>query len=272
VARSVHVPLSAPPGSPHQRESPLTILRTTVREKGITGLYSGCSALVVGNAVKAGVRFVSYDHFKSILADSEVGISLSACRLLTPHRAKSARRKASLVSRAHPSVHVTHRAVSWPGCRDDGGHHRCHPVRNDQVRVRVPFFLPANAHALEQNSSTMPSVRIRNTAVSYTAPRPSYAKKVLRAYTEVYSPSYVHCVYLYPARPASRLDDATRCQFGCALHDVYHPQAVCAVHRTPGTTASDRDYVWYRCHCRSRDGICHATPRVRLVSFPPFNV
>ena len=36
------------------------------------GLYSGCAALVVGNAIKAGVRFVSYDHFKQMLADSEV--------------------------------------------------------------------------------------------------------------------------------------------------------------------------------------------------------
>lgn len=55
-----------------QRESPLTIIRSTVREKGVAGLYSGCSALVIGNSVKAGVRFVSYDHFKSMLADAEV--------------------------------------------------------------------------------------------------------------------------------------------------------------------------------------------------------
>lgn len=173
----------------------------------------------------------------------------------------------------HSSVHVTHRAVtSWLGRGDDGGHHRCHPFRNDQVRTLAPFSLPANTHALERNSSTMPSVRIPNTAVSYTAPRPSYDKKVLRAYTEVYSPSYVHYVYLYPPRPASRLDDETRRQFGCSLHDVYHSQAVRSVHRTPGTTASNRNHVWYRCHCRSRDGICHATPRVRLVSFSCSNV
>lgn len=35
-------------------------------------MYSGCSALIIGNSVKAGVRFVSYDHFKQKLADSEV--------------------------------------------------------------------------------------------------------------------------------------------------------------------------------------------------------
>lgn len=79
----------------YQREPPLTIIRTTVREKGITGLYSGCSALVVGNSIKAGVRFVSYDHFKSILADSEVSTSLSPFLFhpFTPHRARSVRQK-----------------------------------------------------------------------------------------------------------------------------------------------------------------------------------
>ena len=55
-----------------QREPLLTIVRNTVRDKGITGLYSGCSAVVIGNSVKAGVRFVTYDHFKSMLADAEV--------------------------------------------------------------------------------------------------------------------------------------------------------------------------------------------------------
>ncbi|KAH8093077.1 mitochondrial tricarboxylate transporter [Cristinia sonorae] len=58
-----------------KREPPLTIIRTTLATKGVTGLYSGCSALVVGNAAKAGVRFVSYDHFKHMLADSEGKVS-----------------------------------------------------------------------------------------------------------------------------------------------------------------------------------------------------
>ncbi|KAF9221799.1 mitochondrial carrier [Gyrodon lividus] len=58
-----------------QREAPFTILRTTVREKGVTGLYSGCSALVIGNSIKAGVRFVTYDHFKGMLADAEGKVS-----------------------------------------------------------------------------------------------------------------------------------------------------------------------------------------------------
>ncbi|KAF7312341.1 Mitochondrial tricarboxylate transporter [Mycena indigotica] len=58
-----------------KRESPIAIIRETLRTKGITGLYSGCTALVVGNSVKAGVRFVTYDHFKNMLADSEGKVS-----------------------------------------------------------------------------------------------------------------------------------------------------------------------------------------------------
>ncbi|KAJ6513356.1 mitochondrial tricarboxylate transporter [Mycena sanguinolenta] len=58
-----------------KKERPLTIIRETLKTKGVVGLYSGCTALVAGNALKAGVRFVSYDHFKSLLADSEGKVS-----------------------------------------------------------------------------------------------------------------------------------------------------------------------------------------------------
>jgi len=58
-----------------KKESPIAIIRDTLRTKGITGLYSGCTALIVGNSVKAGVRFVSYDYFKQKLADSEGKVS-----------------------------------------------------------------------------------------------------------------------------------------------------------------------------------------------------
>ncbi|KZV89477.1 citrate transporter [Exidia glandulosa HHB12029] len=54
-----------------KREGPIAIVRSTIREKGVTGLYSGCTALVIGNATKAGVRFVSYDYFKTLLADDK---------------------------------------------------------------------------------------------------------------------------------------------------------------------------------------------------------
>ncbi|KAF5383954.1 hypothetical protein D9757_007353 [Collybiopsis confluens] len=55
--------------------APLQIIRETLKTKGVLGLYSGCTALVLGNATKAGVRFVSYDQFKNMLADSEGKVS-----------------------------------------------------------------------------------------------------------------------------------------------------------------------------------------------------
>ncbi|KAF8734638.1 hypothetical protein AX14_003271 [Amanita brunnescens Koide BX004] len=58
-----------------QKESPLDIIRTTLKTKGITGLYSGCSAVIIGNATKAGVRFLSYDYFKQMLADPQGKVS-----------------------------------------------------------------------------------------------------------------------------------------------------------------------------------------------------
>ena len=128
-------------------------------------------------------------------------------------------------------------------------------------------FLPVCQHRpLEPNSSTTPNVRIPNIAVSYTAPCPSYAKKVSQAYIEVYSPSYVHCLCVHSPQSDLVLDDATRCQFGCSLHDLYHPQAVCSVHRTARTTASDWHYVCYWCYCGPRDCIRHPTTRVGLLS------
>ncbi|PPQ64904.1 hypothetical protein CVT24_008244 [Panaeolus cyanescens] len=60
-----------------KKEGPIAIIKDTVRTKGITGLYSGCTALVVGNSLKAGVRFVTYDYFKKKLADKDGKISPS---------------------------------------------------------------------------------------------------------------------------------------------------------------------------------------------------
>jgi solute carrier family 25 (mitochondrial citrate transporter), member 1 len=54
------------------KQGPIEIIKLTLREKGIWGLYSGCGALVIGNSLKAGVRFFTYDTFKSYLADSQV--------------------------------------------------------------------------------------------------------------------------------------------------------------------------------------------------------
>ena len=46
-----------------------TIITQTVREKGVSGLYSGAGALIAGNALKAGVRFMTYDSIKAFLVD-----------------------------------------------------------------------------------------------------------------------------------------------------------------------------------------------------------
>ncbi|EPQ56069.1 hypothetical protein GLOTRDRAFT_40805 [Gloeophyllum trabeum ATCC 11539] len=54
-----------------KKEGMIAIIRDTVKRQGVKGLYSGCTALMAGNSLKAGVRFVSYDQFKHMLADKE---------------------------------------------------------------------------------------------------------------------------------------------------------------------------------------------------------
>ncbi len=61
-----------PHARPPQPPGPIGILRETIAAKGISGVYAGCSALVIGNAVKAGVRFLSYDQYKAMLRDQDV--------------------------------------------------------------------------------------------------------------------------------------------------------------------------------------------------------
>lgn len=56
----------------YQPSSPYQLLRQTLAQRGVTGLYAGVSAVVLGNAVKAGVRFTTYDQFKLLLRDDEV--------------------------------------------------------------------------------------------------------------------------------------------------------------------------------------------------------
>ncbi|ORX37237.1 putative mitochondrial inner membrane citrate transporter [Kockovaella imperatae] len=51
--------------------TPLQALRETLNQGGTRALYAGCTAVVIGNAVKAGVRFTTYDQFKSLLKDDE---------------------------------------------------------------------------------------------------------------------------------------------------------------------------------------------------------
>ncbi|KAH7411241.1 mitochondrial carrier domain-containing protein [Cadophora sp. MPI-SDFR-AT-0126] len=51
------------------------LLKNVVKTEGISGLYTGCSTLVVGTAFKAGVRFLTFDTIKQALADDNGKIS-----------------------------------------------------------------------------------------------------------------------------------------------------------------------------------------------------
>lgn len=98
-AEGRHAPNSRP-----QREGPIAIIRSTLREKGVTGLYSGCTALVVGNALKAGVRFVSYDYFKTLLADKNVRVASYRVSLTEPSPQGKVSAPRSLVGECHLDV------------------------------------------------------------------------------------------------------------------------------------------------------------------------
>lgn len=124
-----------------------------MKTKGITGLYSGCTALIVGNSVKAGVRFVSYGKFKGMLADAEV--RLWSLHLVTSadmfHREKLALRVVSSVRtccgipRIDRSYYGTR---SWAGSWDDRGGVCGYAFRNNQVRLLVNFHRPEANHFL----------------------------------------------------------------------------------------------------------------------------
>jgi hypothetical protein len=59
-----------------QQPGLITAVKRTYAQRGIKGFYSGCTAVVIGNAVKAGVRFTTYDQFKSLLKDKDVRFTL----------------------------------------------------------------------------------------------------------------------------------------------------------------------------------------------------
>lgn len=50
----------------------MAITKATYARAGLGGFYSGVGALVAGNSLKAGVRFLAYDKFKHALVDSDV--------------------------------------------------------------------------------------------------------------------------------------------------------------------------------------------------------
>lgn len=47
-----------------QRASSSRILQQTLRETGIRGLYAGCQALALSNALKSGIRFLTFEQAK----------------------------------------------------------------------------------------------------------------------------------------------------------------------------------------------------------------
>lgn len=45
----------------------MEVVRSTLEKEGPRGLFRGCSAPVVGNAGKAGVRFFAFEKFRNML-------------------------------------------------------------------------------------------------------------------------------------------------------------------------------------------------------------
>jgi solute carrier family 25 citrate transporter 1 len=52
-------------------KSPLDCLTRTVRNSGLSGLYKGVQPLVIGNASKAGVRFLCFDQLRELFGTSK---------------------------------------------------------------------------------------------------------------------------------------------------------------------------------------------------------
>ncbi|KAJ1723926.1 hypothetical protein LPJ53_001781 [Coemansia erecta] len=57
----------------HHYSSPLACLRHTVQTDGALGLYRGLTPMLLGNALKAGVRFLTYDSIKQRLRSDHNG-------------------------------------------------------------------------------------------------------------------------------------------------------------------------------------------------------
>lgn len=64
-------------GSPTGKKfkGPIDCAVKTIRTQGVFALYRGLSALVIGTAAKAGVRFFTYDQIKTLLADENGNVS-----------------------------------------------------------------------------------------------------------------------------------------------------------------------------------------------------
>ncbi|KAJ2786030.1 hypothetical protein GGI15_001738 [Coemansia interrupta] len=56
--------------------SPLSCLRHTIKTDGLLGLYRGLTPMLLGNALKAGVRFLTYDTIKQRLRDHQGNLTM----------------------------------------------------------------------------------------------------------------------------------------------------------------------------------------------------
>ncbi|KAI9098743.1 mitochondrial carrier domain-containing protein [Phlyctochytrium arcticum] len=61
--------------APQTFKGPIDCVVKTVREKGFFGLYRGLSALIIGTASKAGIRFLTFEQIKKALADENGALS-----------------------------------------------------------------------------------------------------------------------------------------------------------------------------------------------------
>lgn len=55
--------------------NPLVLIYNTAKTQGLGAVYTGCPAFIVGNTVKAGVRFLGFDAIKGMLADKDGKVS-----------------------------------------------------------------------------------------------------------------------------------------------------------------------------------------------------
>lgn len=49
--------------------NPLVLIANVAKQQGVKALYTGCGAFVVGNTVKASIRFLGFDSIKALLTD-----------------------------------------------------------------------------------------------------------------------------------------------------------------------------------------------------------
>lgn len=54
-------------------KNPLVLIYNTAKIQGVSSIYVGCPAFIVGNTAKAGIRFLGFDTIKNMLRDPVTG-------------------------------------------------------------------------------------------------------------------------------------------------------------------------------------------------------